>query len=80
MSTKSTENRLEKIAKELIDIAKYLECSIGLDVTKGTDGRFFGVFWKIGERAIDFQFDGSHIDFNGVVKDIRHLSSREEEL
>lgn len=80
MSAKSTEHQLEKIAGELIAIAKYLECSIGLDITKSSDGNFYGTFWKIGEQAIDFRFDGGRINFNGVVKDTRHLYSCEEEL
>jgi hypothetical protein len=74
MSAKSIEAQLERMARELIAIAKVLNCSVDLHVTKFNDGTYGGTLFKIGESAIDFGFrDGKKIDFAGLVADKRHL-------
>ena len=74
MSAKSIEVQLERMARELIAIAKVLDCSIHLDVTKYRDGVYGGSVYKIDESAADFGFrDGEKINFAGLVADKRHL-------
>lgn len=74
MSTKSIEVKLERMAQELITIAKTLNCSVHLDVTKYYNGTYGGTVYKIDESAADFDFhDGEKINFAGLVADKRHL-------
>ena len=74
MSAKSIEVQLERMARELLTIAKTLDCSVHLNVTKFGNGTFGGTVFKIGESAADFSFyDGRKIDFAGLVADKRHL-------
>lgn len=79
MSAKSIENQLERIAKDMFAIAKFFDCSIGIDITKLSDGEYCGTFWKIGERAIDFEFHEDQINLGGTLDDNRHLNPREED-
>ena len=74
MSAKSIEVQLERMARELLVIAKALDCSVHLDAFKYNDGTYGGELFKIGESATNFEFyDGKRIDFAGVVADKRHL-------
>ena len=74
MSAKSIEVQLERMARELIAIAKVLDCSVHLDVTKYGDGTFGGSLFKIEESATSFDFDEcKKVDFTGLVADKRHL-------
>ena len=74
MSAKSIEVQLERMARELIAIAKALNCSVHLDVTKYSNGTYGGALYKIDESAASFDFyDGNKINFAGLVADKRHL-------
>lgn len=74
MSAKSIEVQLERMARELIAIAKVLNCSVHLNVTKYSDGTYGGALYKIDESAAPFDFhDGKKINFAGLVADKRHL-------
>jgi len=74
MSAKSIEIQLERMARELIAIAKVLDCSVHLDTFKYDDGTYGGTLFKIGISAADFDFhDGKKINFAGLVADKRHL-------
>jgi hypothetical protein len=73
MNAKSIEAQLERMTRELIAIAKVLDCSVHLDVTKFHDGRYGGTLFKIGVSAADFDFDDGKINFAGLVADKRHL-------
>lgn len=74
MSAKSIETQLERMTRELIAIAKALNCSVHLDVTKYGDGTYGGSVYKIEESAASFDFhDGKKIDFAGLAADKRHL-------
>jgi len=74
MSAKSIEVQLERMARELVAIAKALNCSVHLDVTKYDDGTYGGSVFKIDESAIDYDFhEGKKIDFAGLVADKRHM-------
>lgn len=74
MSAKSIEVQLERMARELIAIAKALDCSVHLDTFKFDDGTYGGTLFKIDVSATNFDFDdGKRIDFAGLVADKRHL-------
>lgn len=74
MSAKSIEAQLERMARELITIAKVLDCSVHLDVTKSSSGTYMGSLFKIKESATYFDFhEGRAINFAGLVADKRHL-------
>lgn len=74
MSAKSIEAQLERMARELIMIAKTLNCSVHLNVTKFHNGTYGGTVFKIDESAADFDFhEGKKINFAGLVADKRHL-------
>lgn len=74
MSAKSIEVQLGRMARELLAIAKALDCSVHLDVTKYHDGTYGGSVYKIDESAADYEFrDGEKINFAGLVADKRHL-------
>lgn len=74
MSAKSIEVQLERMARELIAIAKVLNCSVHLDVTKYDDGTYGGTLFKTDVSAADFDFhEGKKINFAGLVADKRHL-------
>lgn len=74
MSAKSIETQLERMTRGLIAIAKVLNCSVHLDVTKYSDGTYGGTLHKIDESAVGFGFhEGKKIDFAGLVADKRHL-------
>lgn len=74
MSAKSIEAQLERMARELIAVAKVLNCSVHLDVTRCDNGTYIGSLFKIDTSATDFDFrDGKKIDFAGLVADRRHL-------
>ena len=78
MSAKSMEAQLERMARELIVIAKALDCSLHLDVTKFSDGNYGGTVYKIEESAVNYDFrDGKRINFAGLVADKRHLAPLE---
>lgn len=74
MSAKSIEAQLERMARELIAVAKALSCSVHLDVTKFCDGTYGGTLFKIDESVADFGFhENKKINFAGLVADKRHL-------
>lgn len=74
MSAKSIEVQLERMARELVAIAKVLNCSVHLDVTKYSNGTYGGSVYKIEESAAGFDFhDNKKVDFAGLVADKRHL-------
>lgn len=74
MSAKSIEVQLERMARELIAIAKVLNCSVHLDTFKYNDGTYGGTLFKIGASAANFDFrEGKRINFAGLVADKRHL-------
>ena len=72
MSAKSIEAQLECMARELVAIAKTLDCSVHLNVTKYHSGTFGGSVFKIGESAANFDFCDEKINFTGLVADKRH--------
>lgn len=74
MSTRSIEAQLERMARELIAIAKTLNCSVHLNVTKYRSGIYGGTVFKVGESATSFDFrEDKKIDFAGLATDKRHL-------
>lgn len=74
MSAKSIEAQLERMARELIAVAKALNCSVHLDTFKHDDGTYGGTLFKIGVSATNFDFhEGKKINFAGLVADKRHL-------
>lgn len=73
MSAKSIEAQLERMTRELIAVAKALDCSIHLDVTKFENGTYGGSVFKIDESAANFDFHDGKINFAGLVADKRHL-------
>lgn len=74
MIAKSIEVQLKRMARELIEIAKVLNCSVHLNVTKYHNGTYGGSVFKIDKSAADFDFhDGEKINFAGLVADKRHL-------
>lgn len=73
MSAKSIETQLGRMARELIAIAKTLDCSVDLHVTKFSDGNYGGTLFKIGVSAADFHFYDGKVNFAGMVADKRHL-------
>lgn len=74
MSAKSIETQLERMARELIAVAKALNCSVDLHVTKFNDGTYGGTLFKIDVSAVDFVFhEDEKINFAGLVADNRHL-------
>lgn len=74
MGAKSIEAQLERMARELIAIAKVLNCSVHLDTFKYDDGTYGGTLFKIGVSATNFDFDdGKKINFAGLATDKRHL-------
>lgn len=74
MSAKSIEVQLERMARELIAIAKVLNCSVHLDVTKYSNGTYGGSVFKIDESATGYDFhEGKKINFAGLVADKQHL-------
>lgn len=73
MSAKSIEVQLERMARELIAVAKALNCSVHLDVTKYYDGTFGGLIYKIDESTVGYGFHDGKINFAGLVADKRHL-------
>lgn len=78
MSAKSTEVQLERMARELIAVAKMLKCSVHLDVTQYRDGGYGGCLFKIDESAVGYDFsDDKRISFTGFVTDKRHLFPKE---
>lgn len=79
MSARSTENQLERMARELIAVAKALNCSVHLDVAQYDDGTYGGVLYKIKESAASFDFMDGKIDFTGLVEDRRHLTQLERQ-
>ena len=79
MSAKSIEVQLERMARELIAIAKVLNCSVHLDVTKCDDRTYIGSLYKIDESAASFNFHDGKINFAGLAADKRHLVSLERQ-
>lgn len=79
MSAESIKVQLERIAKDMFAIAKFFDCSIGIDITKLTDEKYCGTFWKIGEQAIDFDFREDQINLSRTLDDNRHLDPRKED-
>lgn len=74
MSAKSIEAQLERMARELIAVAKALNCSVHLDTFRYDNGTYGGTLFKIGVSAANFDFyEGKKIDFTGLVADKRHL-------
>lgn len=74
MSAKSIETQLERMARELIMVAKTMNCSVHLDTFKYDDGTYGGTLFKIGVSAANFDFcDSKKINFAGLVADKRHL-------
>ena len=73
MNAKSIETQLERMARELTAIAKVLNCSVHLDVTKFSNGTYGGTLFKVDESAADFDFYDGKIKFAGLVADKRHL-------
>lgn len=74
MSAKSIEVQLERMARELIAVAKALNCSVHLDVTNYSDGTYGGALYKIKESAAGFDFhENKKVNFAGLVADKRHL-------
>lgn len=74
MSAKSIEAQLERMARELIAIAKVLDCSVHIDVTKYSSNDYGGSVYKIDESAARFDFrENKKVDFAGLVADKRHL-------
>ena len=65
--------QLERMARELIAIAKVLNCSVDLHVTKFRNGTYGGTLFKIDESAANFDFYDGKIKFAGLVADKRHL-------
>ena len=73
MSAKSIEAQLERMARELIAVAKALNCSVHLDVTEYSNGTYGGSVHKIKESAASFMFhEGEKINFTGLAADRRH--------
>lgn len=74
MSAKSIEAQLERMARELMAIAKAIDCSVHLNVTKYSDGTWGGSVYKIDKSASSFDFDDSEkVNFAGLATDKRHL-------
>lgn len=74
MSAKSIEVQLERMARELIAVAKALGCAVHLDVMRYSDGTYGGSVFKIDESAAGYDFhEGKKINFAGLVADKRHL-------
>lgn len=70
---------MERMARELMAIAKSMKCSVHLDVIAFDDGTYGGVLYKIGASAIDWTFVEGSVDFTGVVQDKRHMEPLEDE-
>lgn len=73
MNNEWIETRLEQMAREMMVIAKVLDCSVDLHVTKYTGGGLGGDLFKIGQSAIGYPFyDDKRVNFRGFVNDRRH--------